>query len=84
MSRTRRQPYRKSRAFDSSCRCHGGCPYCWGNRMHGRRQRAVDGAQQVGDNDTPVAFGAAIGERHVPRRVRQVRRKEAADSVTTE
>ncbi len=26
-------------------------------------------------NDTPLAFGAAIGERHAPRRVRQVRRK---------
>jgi CRISPR system Cascade subunit CasD len=26
-------------------------------------------------NDTPVAFGAPLGERHVPRRVRQVRRK---------
>jgi len=26
-------------------------------------------------NDTPVAFGAAIGERHAPRRVRQVRRR---------
>jgi len=27
-------------------------------------------------NDTPVAFGAAIGERHAPRRVRQVRRRD--------
>lgn len=26
-------------------------------------------------NDTPVGFGAAIGERHAPRRIRQVRRK---------
>ena len=26
-------------------------------------------------NDAPVAFGAAIGERHAPRRIRQVRRK---------
>lgn len=26
-------------------------------------------------NDTPQAFGAAIGERHAPRRIRQVRRK---------
>ena len=26
-------------------------------------------------NDTPVAFGARIGERHEPRRIRQVRRK---------
>ena len=26
-------------------------------------------------NDTPLAFGAAIGERHAPRRIRQIRRK---------
>jgi len=26
-------------------------------------------------NDTPVAYGAPIGERHAPRRIRQVRRK---------
>lgn len=26
-------------------------------------------------NDTPVAFGAPIGERHAPRRIRQIRRK---------
>lgn len=29
-----KQPYRKSRAFDSSCRCHGSCSYCLSNRMH--------------------------------------------------
>lgn len=26
-------------------------------------------------NDTPIAFGAKIGERHAPRRIRQIRRK---------
>ncbi len=26
-------------------------------------------------NDTPLAFGAPIGERHAPRRIRQIRRK---------
>lgn len=29
-----RKPYRKSKAFDRSCRNHGNCGYCQGNRMH--------------------------------------------------
>ena len=33
MSRTKKQPYTKSKRFDMSCRCHGGCPYCLGNRL---------------------------------------------------
>jgi hypothetical protein len=28
----RRKPYRKSKAFDTSCRNHGSCPWCEGNR----------------------------------------------------
>lgn len=39
MTRTRRKPYRKSRAFDASCRCHGGCPWCQQNRMHATHKR---------------------------------------------
>jgi hypothetical protein len=38
MSRTRKRPYRKSRAFDASCRCHGGCPWCRENRLYQRRK----------------------------------------------
>ncbi len=34
MSRTVKQAYRKSRAFDKSCRNHGSCAYCTGNRLH--------------------------------------------------
>lgn len=30
----RRKPYRKSAAFDRSCRPHGGCPYCERGRRH--------------------------------------------------
>lgn len=41
MSRTRKQPYRKSRAFDASCRCHGSCPWCRGNRLHNARVRLI-------------------------------------------
>lgn len=38
MSRTRRQPYRKSRRFDRTCRNHGSCPYCRGNRLYSARK----------------------------------------------
>ena len=30
----RRKPYRGSKAFDPSCRNHGGCPWCEENRKH--------------------------------------------------
>jgi hypothetical protein len=30
----RRRQYRKSKAFDYTCRNHGSCPYCKNNRLH--------------------------------------------------
>lgn len=33
MSRTIKHHYTKSKAFDKTCRCHGGCPWCEGNRL---------------------------------------------------
>lgn len=40
MSRSRKKnPYRKSRRFDKSCRCNGGCGYCYTNRFHSEVQR---------------------------------------------
>jgi hypothetical protein len=44
MSRTRKQPYRKSRRFDKTCRCHGSCSYCESNRTI-QTQRAVAAAR---------------------------------------
>ncbi len=32
MSRTRKREYTGSKEFDRSCRSHGGCPWCEGNR----------------------------------------------------
>ena len=29
----RRKEYRDSRNFDTTCRCHGSCPYCQNNRL---------------------------------------------------
>lgn len=34
MSRTVKQQYRKSRAFDKQCRNHGSCKWCFENRMY--------------------------------------------------
>ena len=35
----RRQPYRKSRAFDATCRNHGSCSWCREGRLHSTRKR---------------------------------------------
>jgi len=34
-----RKPYRGSKSFDSSCRNHGGCPYCGPGRLFNGRKR---------------------------------------------
>lgn len=36
-----RQPYRGSKSFDRSCRNHGGCPYCEGNRTISRKRLKI-------------------------------------------
>ena len=34
MSRTNKKAYTKSKRFDKTCRNHGSCSWCYGNRMH--------------------------------------------------
>lgn len=34
-----RKHYRHSKAFDKSCRNHGGCPHCEGGRMYRTEKR---------------------------------------------
>ena len=43
-----RKPYRKSKRFDKTCRNHGGCPYCEGNRKHATEVRKMRG---VGEDE---------------------------------
>jgi hypothetical protein len=40
----KRKPYRKAKRFDTSCRNHGGCPYCERNRLYNTR-KALEKAQ---------------------------------------
>lgn len=34
-----RAPYRGSKVIDRSCRNHGECPYCKGNRLYSSKKR---------------------------------------------
>lgn len=33
-----RKPYRGAKAVDSTCRNHGSCPWCKGNRLYKRKK----------------------------------------------
>ena len=37
----KRKPYYKSKRVDRSCRCHGGCEWCMGNRLHKFRKKEL-------------------------------------------
>lgn len=41
MSRTRKKPYRGSRRFDRTCRCHGSCNWCRSNRTIQEQRSAL-------------------------------------------
>lgn len=38
-----RKPYNGSKKFDISCRNHGGCEYCKGNRLFKFKKQALKG-----------------------------------------
>ena len=44
-----REPYRKSRRFDITCRCHGGCPYCLGSRFHSIKKKELSIKEKIKD-----------------------------------
>lgn len=42
-----RKPYRRSQAFDITCRNHGGCPYCSEGRLHKRTLAEIEADEAV-------------------------------------
>lgn len=40
-----RKPYRKAKAIDTSCRNHGRCSWCRGNRKH-QEEKALESAKE--------------------------------------
>lgn len=42
-----RQPYRKAKRVDTSCRNHGGCSYCENNRTYKFRAQAYHARMDI-------------------------------------
>ena len=45
----RRKPYHGPKAFDGSCRNHGGCPFCEEGRQHFDRKARTAANDQIKD-----------------------------------
>jgi hypothetical protein len=43
----KRKPYRKSKAIDRTCRNHGSCPWCEGNRLHNSKSKKEQADDQI-------------------------------------
>lgn len=42
-----RKEYRKAKAFDTTCRNHGSCAYCYGNRTYSYRKRKIAAIEEI-------------------------------------
>lgn len=42
-----RKPYRGAKAIDRTCRNHGGCEWCKGNRTHKNNKRELRQVQEL-------------------------------------
>lgn len=44
-----RKPYRRSKSIDRSCRNHGSCDYCLGNRTHANNKRELTAQEKLNE-----------------------------------
>lgn len=52
----RRKPYYGSKAIDPTCRNHGSCEVCKGNRLHSTRKRQMIALSELDDSDEESDF----------------------------
>jgi len=45
----KRKPYRGAKAIDCTCRNHGSCPWCEGNRKYSSKKREEASRQELID-----------------------------------
>ena len=45
----KRKPHRGSKAFDSSCRNHGSCSWCEGNRKYSHKKKISEANNKLED-----------------------------------
>lgn len=53
-NKEKRKPFRKSKAFDASCRNHGSCGYCEQNRTFNSRKKLFACKCQVQEVQTDI------------------------------
>ena len=53
VKKDRRKEYTGSKRFDHSCRCHGSCGWCSGNRLYQDRRDRVAADQELKDYAKP-------------------------------
>ena len=46
-----RKPYRGAKAIDATCRNHGSCEWCHGNRTHKNDKRELAAEQELREYD---------------------------------
>ena len=46
-----RKPYHGAKSVDSTCRNHGGCPWCEGNRLHQYRKSDMLAKEKIKEVD---------------------------------
>lgn len=49
-----RKEYYDSRAIDKTCRSHGSCPWCMGNRFHKYNKQLINAKQQLEECLFPI------------------------------
>lgn len=47
-----RRPYRGAKAIDRTCRNHGSCEWCHGNRIHKNDKRELAAEQEMREYDS--------------------------------
>lgn len=57
-----RKPYRGAKSIDRTCRNHGGCPWCQGNRMHKNDKRMLALKQKYLDYPDMVDLESCYGD----------------------
>ena len=49
--KSHRKPYRGGKAIDKTCRNHGSCEWCRGNRIHKNNKRELAAEQELREYD---------------------------------
>ena len=79
--KTYKRPYTGSKRFDSSCRCHGSCGYCYNNRTHFDTKYRTGWKVDLEEFDTESKLEDLWIEDYVLTRLAELRNAENEDYI---